>query len=129
MKSIIENSVYLVIMTLIALISIDFVSMNMGVSKVNELEQYIEEYIEIYGECEADNSMDNATFTTVSNLAQDNGTELTYEYVSKTEKYAYYKIHLSYGLRSRIFNLGKTHSYDGLVRVELGVTPVTPATP
>lgn len=92
MKGLIETSVYLVVMALIPLIGIAFVSMNMGISQVNEVEQYVEEYIEIYG-----------------------------EYESKTEKYAYYKIHVTYSLRSRIFSLGRTHSYDGLVRVELGL--------
>ena len=52
MKSILETSLYLIVMVIITLISIDFITMNISVSKANEKKQYIQHMIEIYGKSE-----------------------------------------------------------------------------
>lgn len=119
MKIIIESAAYLIIMALICLVGIDFVSMNMGVSHVGEVEQYIEDYIEIYGEVKSDDSLEQTVVAGVEKIASENKMKFHYEYETKTEKYAYYRIHMTYALQSRVFHLGKTHTYEGLVRVEL----------
>lgn len=118
MKTIIENSAYLIIMVLICLLSIDFISMNLRISKVSEVEQYIEDYIEIYGEYQENHQLEDATISVVQGIAADNQLGFTYEYVNQSEKYAYYKIHIRYSLGSLVFRIGKTHTYDGLVRIE-----------
>ncbi|MDO5403349.1 MAG: hypothetical protein Q4F11_07905 [Eubacteriales bacterium] len=120
MKIIIENSVYVIIMVLICLVGIDFILMNISISHVNEIEQYIEDYIEIYGEANADGTLSDNTFAAVRSIAGDNGMKFEYEYESETEKYVYYTIYLRYTLRSKVFRLGKSSTYNGIVRVETG---------
>lgn len=50
MKSIIESSVYLIIMSIICIISLDFIFINKSICKGQELQQYIRDTILIYGE-------------------------------------------------------------------------------
>lgn len=59
MKVPIETSIYLIVMALIALISIDFISMNMGVTRVSEMNNYVADYLEIYGESNEDGTIIN----------------------------------------------------------------------
>lgn len=117
MKTIIESSVYLIIMAIICLFSMDFVSMNMGITNVGQVEQYVEDYIELNGSCEDDKSLDAATVSAVNKVLADRGMSFKYEYMSSTDSHAYYKIQVEYSLRSALFHLGKTHTFDGVVRV------------
>lgn len=119
MKVIIENSAYLLVMSLICLLSIDFIMMNMRISKVNEVEQYIEDYIEIYGEVQENNSLDESLISSIADTALKNDMTFDYEYQTQTETHAYYRIHIAYSLKSSVFRLGKTHQYEGMVRVAL----------
>ena len=118
MKTIIENSAYLIVMVLICILSIDFISMNLRISKVSEVEQYIEDYMEIYGEYQENHDIDTAVMLEVQRIASDNQQGFTYEYVNQSDHYAYYKIRIRYTLGSLVFRIGKTHSYAGLVRIE-----------
>lgn len=120
MKVIIENSAYVIVMALICLVSIDFILMNMNISRINEIEQYVEDYIEIYGEVGEDDSLTEDTLTQVKYIANKNNMEFGYEYEAQTEKYIYYIIHLKYTLSSSVFRIGKSHCYNGIVRVERG---------
>lgn len=119
MKVIIESSMYLIIMVLICLISIDFVSMNMGITNVGQLEQYVEDYIELNGVRQTDNSLDAATVSAINEALKNENVTFTYEYIESTDDYAYYKVQVRYSLRSAMFNLGKTHTFDGIARVDI----------
>lgn len=119
MKSILESSIYLIIMALICLFSIDFVSMNMSVSKIGETEQYIEDYIELYGENRENNTLDETTVSAINEKLKGTGMIFAYEYMSSTESHAYYNIHLTYNIRSRVFKFQKKHTFDGLARVDI----------
>lgn len=49
MKIIVEASAYLVILSFICLISLDFIAVNKSVSKGSEVQQYIKDVIQING--------------------------------------------------------------------------------
>lgn len=117
MKAMLETSMYLIVMAFICLISVDYVTMNMSVSKVNETERYIEHNLELYGASGPDNTLDEETLTKVKEVTDQYGITFTYDYEDSADGYDYYNIHLRYSLRSRMFGLTKTHTYDGLVRV------------
>lgn len=117
MKPILESSIYLIIMAMICMLSIDFVSMNLGISQVVQTEQFIEDYIEIYGTNDEENSIDKTTVSEMKNYAKSRGFEFSYKYETETADYRYYKIQVKYGVRSRMFNLGKNHTYDGIARI------------
>lgn len=117
MKAMLETSMYLIVMAFICLISIDYVTMNMSVSKVNETERYIEHNIELYGTSGPSKMLDGETLAKVREVTDQYGITFSYDYVDSTDGYDYYNIHLRYSLRSRMFGLTKTHVYDGLVRV------------
>lgn len=118
MRIILESAAYLIIMALICLLSIDFIAMNMEISEVNEAEQYIEDYIEIYGVLQDNNMLDEQTINAVKEYAAGKGMAFQYEYINQTQRYDYYRIHITYALHSRIFKLRKSHTYDGLIRLE-----------
>lgn len=54
MKSVLETSLYLFLMSFICFISIKFIAMNEDVTKVNELASYTENYIEAMGSCKTE---------------------------------------------------------------------------
>lgn len=54
MKSVIEGSVYLLIMTLFFYSTVQFIVMNEKVTKVNEMSSYVENYVEALGHCKTD---------------------------------------------------------------------------
>lgn len=117
MKSILETAAYLIVMAIIVFASLDFITMNMSVTKVNEVEKYIENCIELYGESTEDNELTPDTLAKVNDVTNDYGMSFSYEYAASTETYDYYKIYLGYSLKSRMFRVGKSQTYDGLVRV------------
>lgn len=119
MKTILESSIYLIIMVIICLLSIDFISMNMGITQVGQAEQYVEDYIELNGECQDGNVLDAATVEAINKELGKSGMTFTYEYMDSTESHAYYKVQVHYSLRSAFFNLGKTHTFDGIARVDI----------
>lgn len=117
MKSIVETSFYLLLLTFICYINIDFVLMNQQVSRVNELEQYIEDYIEVHGSVYNGNQLDEKTWAAVEEKASDYGMKLTYAYAAATQTYTYFNIQLEYTMKAGLFKMAKTHTYRGLARV------------
>lgn len=121
MKSILETSVYLLIAAFICYIGIDFVSINMKVSKINEISQYMRDYIEVYGKAEIDVNgsyiIDSNTISAIRDKAQENNMMIEYEYTSSTEDYIYYDLYVSYNLRLSVLGFQKNHVYNSLVRV------------
>lgn len=55
MKTVLETSLYAILLAIICFISTDLIIMNMRVSQVNEDTKYIESFIEAYGKGETDN--------------------------------------------------------------------------
>lgn len=55
MKNIIETSCYLLIMTIICYISLEFIIMNIEIADVGKMQQYVSHYIEIYGKTQKNN--------------------------------------------------------------------------
>ena len=95
MKIIVEASAYLVILSFICLISLDFIAVNKSVSKGSELQQYIKDVIQING--------------------------ISYEYFDAAADYDYYRLNIKYPVKSRLFGLNKLCDYKALVRVEMAV--------
>ena len=94
MKSILETAAYLIVMAIIVFASLDFITMNMSVTKVNEVEKYIENCIELYGESTEDNELTPDTLAKVNDVTNDYGMSFSYEYDASTETYDYYKIYM-----------------------------------
>ncbi len=110
---------YLIIMAIICLFSIEFVSINMGITKVGQLEQYVEDYIELNGQCTNEYSLDAKMVEAINEELAENNMSFSYEYVKSTEEYAYYSINVKYKLRTVLFNLGKEHTFKGIARVSI----------
>lgn len=121
MKSILETSVYLLVAAVICYIGIDFISMNMKVSKINEVMQYMQDYIEVYGEAvekeDGSYSLDENTFSVIRQKAQQNNMAVSYEYMSQTNEYVYYDLEISYVLKMSVFRFQKSYTGNSIVRV------------
>lgn len=123
MKSILETSLYLIVMVLLTLISIDFITMNISVSKANEKEQYIQHMIEIYGKSEENHQLDSEIIGKIHSELGGNDTLFDYEYIDSTQTHDYYKICLKYGIHSNIFKIRKLQTFYGIVcldRMDIG---------
>lgn len=93
MKNIIETSCYLLIMTIICYISLEFIIMNTEIADVGKMQQYVSHYIEIYGKTQKNNDeLDSAVFDTICNAAKDRGMSVTCQYETQTENYKYYRV-------------------------------------
>ena len=106
MKIIVEASAYLVILSFICLISLDFIAVNKSVSKGSELQQYIKDVIQINGISYEHRDIDYDTNKKVCEIAAD---------------YDYYRLNIKYPVKSRLFGLNKLCDYKALVRVEMAV--------
>ena len=81
MKNIIETSCYLLIMTLICYISLEFVIMNTEISDVVKMRQYASHYIEIYGTTQKDSEeLDKKVSDAVADTAHKRGMTVTCQY-------------------------------------------------
>lgn len=120
MKSILETSVYLFLAAIICYVGIEFVSMNMKVSRVNEVSQYLSDYVEMYGKSQTDEqgniSLDSDTYAKLCENAQKNQIEAECVYYSETEQYIYYDMQLSYNLEIPLIGFCKKHCVNRLVR-------------
>ena len=86
MKNIIETSCYLLIMTIICYISLEFIIMNTEIADVGKMQQYVSHYIEIYGKTQKNNDeLDSAVFDTICNAAKDRGMSVTCQYETQTK--------------------------------------------
>ena len=110
MKIIVEASAYLVILSFICLISLDFIAVNKSVSKGSELQQYIKDVIQINGISYEHRDIDYDTNKKVCEIAAQYGAD-----------YDYYRLNIKYPVKSRLFGLNKLCDYKALVRVEMAV--------
>ena len=130
MKTIIETSVYLIIMSLICLISLDFISLNQKITNINGIIQYTEDYIEIYGIAEKDSSgntlyvdghpcLSESVIETVSDNLNSKGINISFNHADSTENYAYVNYTITYPLNLSLINYQGQHSYSGLARYSI----------
>ena len=112
MKIIVEASAYLVILSFICLISLDFIAVNKSVSKGSELQQYIKDVIQINGISYEHRDIDYDTNKKVCEIAAQYGAAADYDY---------YRLNIKYPVKSRLFGLNKLCDYKALVRVEMAV--------
>ena len=117
MKIIVEASAYLVILSFICLISLDFIA----VSKGSELQQYIKDVIQINGISYEHRDIDYDTNKKVCEIAAQYGADVSYEYYDAAADYDYYRLNIKYPVKSRLFGLNKLCDYKALVRVEMAV--------
>ena len=115
MKIIVEASAYLVILSFICLISLDFIAVNKSVSKGSEVQQYIKDVIQINGISYEHRDIDYDTNKKVCEIAAQYGADVSYE------DYDYYRLNIKYPVKSRLFGLNKLCDYKALVRVEMAV--------
>ena len=113
MKIIVEASAYLVILSFICLISLDFIAVNKSVSKGSELQQYIKDVIQINGISYEHRDIDYDTNKKVCEIAAQYGADVSYEYFDR--------LNIKYPVKSRLFGLNKLCDYKALVRVEMAV--------
>lgn len=126
MKSMLETAFYLLLMTMICYVGLDFVRMNQKISKANEVQQYIRDYIEVHGIHQPDDTLDAPTCMAARNKAEENDMSFNYEYTSKTARYAYYQFRLEYNLPAALFRTGKTQVLRGFARSALSESGVNP---
>ncbi len=117
MRSVIEVSACLIVVTIMCYLGIDYVKMNMQVSKVNEAVQYVGDYIEVHGKMESNNTIDSATIEQVRKYMNNYNMSADYEYDSDTDDYYYFKMSTKYTIGSNFTNIKKQHSYEQIVRV------------
>ena len=116
MKIIVEASAYLVILSFICLISLDFIAVNKS-----ELQQYIKDVIQINGISYEHRDIDYDTNKKVCEIAAQYGADVSYEYFDAAADYDYYRLNIKYPVKSRLFGLNKLCDYKALVRVEMAV--------
>lgn len=116
MKSILETSIYLIVMSFISLISLDFISMNTRVSKVNELAQYTRDVAQIYGESSEEHILDNDTIDMIQNHLSPFDVAFSYSYFQSSDTYDYYRFRLDYSMKSRIFAIDRKQYCTGIIR-------------
>jgi hypothetical protein len=123
MKGIIEASIYLIIMTLICVISVEFIILNRQVSKVNEVSGYIRDYIEVHGTQTDNQKLDAHTENVLTEYAKENHMSFTYNYEDHTSKYEYYNIQVGYTLEFPLFHIKKEHSCKRLAKTSVDTVP------
>lgn len=126
MKSMLETAFYLLLMTMICYVGLDFVRMNQKISKANEVQQYIRDYIEVHGIHQPDDTLDAPTRIGALKKAEENDMKFTYEFTSKTTRYAYYQFRLEYSLPAALFHSNKTQVLRGIARSALSESGVNP---
>lgn len=117
MKSIIESSVYLVIMALICIISLDFIFINKSICKGQELQQYIKDTMTIYAESSSSHDIDSSAYEKVNSLAIQYNSSVDISYFDTVSNYDYYNITIMYPVKSGIFNIEKMCSFSSIVPV------------
>ena len=121
MKSIIDCSVHLIILTLICFISLDFIMVNVDINRKQETVSYMESYIELYGESEnGDMGYDLADGIkdAVRDIACDNGIDINISYKASTNNYHYYDLICEYSLNMQLMNINKIVRRHSIVRTE-----------
>lgn len=117
MKNIIETSCYLLIMTIICYISLEFIIMNTEIADVGKMQQYVSHYIEIYGKTQKNNDeLDSAVFDTIYNAEKDRGMSVTCQYETQTENYKYYRVSVSKNIGIKLMSLNRLYTSECLVK-------------
>jgi hypothetical protein len=123
-KSIIDVSVYITIMTIMCFISLDFILINAGLGRKQDAIEYISSYVEIYGtgtesETEDGNKtyvLDENVMKTVKDIAAERNMEVDITYQETTENYHYYRMVTSYMIHSGMLGIDKKQTSVCLVR-------------
>ena len=118
MKSIIESSVYLIIMSIICIISLDFIFMNKSICKGQELQQYIRDTILIYGESSSTHTIDDNTCQKINTLAEQYNSTVDISYFDTVNEHDYFNITIMYPVKSGIFKIQKDCTYNSIVSVK-----------
>ena len=114
MKSIIESSVYLIIMSIICIISLDFIFINKSICKGQELQQYIRDTILIYGESSSTHTIDDNTCQKINTLAEQYNSTVDISYFDTVNEHDYFNITIMYPVKSGI---QKNCTYNSIVSV------------
>jgi hypothetical protein len=123
-KSIIDVSVYIIVMTLMCFISLDFILINKDLNRKQDAIEYISSYVEIYGtgtelETEDGNKtyvLDENVMKTVQDIAADRNMQVDITYQETTENYRYYRMVTSYRIHSGMLGIDKKQTSVCLVR-------------
>ena len=121
MKSIIDCSVHLVILSLICFISLDFILVNIDINRKQEAVRYMESYIELYGESETGDmgyDLADGVKDSVRDIACDNGIDINISYKESSTRYHYYDMICEYSLNMQLMNINKLVRRHSIVRTE-----------
>ena len=121
MKSIIDCSVHLIILTLICFISLDFIMVNVDINRKQEAVSYMESYIELYGESEKGDmgyDLADGIRDAVRDIACDNGIDINISYKESSTSYHYYDMICEYSLNMQLMNINKIVRRHSIVRTE-----------
>jgi hypothetical protein len=117
MRSIIEVSAYVIIITIMCYLGIDYVRMNMQVMDMNEAVRYVENYIEVNATMDNTYEIDKKTLSEVNAYMEKRGLIPEFVYEGDTDDYSYFKMITDYNMGSLFFNVKNKHTYKGIVRI------------
>lgn len=117
MRSIIEVSAYVIIITIMCYLGIDYVRMNMQVMDMNEVVRYVENYIEVNATMDNTYEIDKKTLSEVNAYMEKRGLIPEFVYEGDTDDYSYFKMITDYNMGSLFFNVKNKHTYKGIVRI------------
>ena len=117
MRSIIEVSAYVIIITIMCYLGIDYVRMNMQVMDMNEAVRYVENYIEVNATMDNTYEIDQKTLSEVNAYMEKRGLISEFVYEGDTDDYSYFKMITDYNMGSLFFNVKNKHTYKGIVRI------------
>lgn len=109
MRGLIETSFYLLLLTFISYICIDYVAMNMSVSKYSEVQRYVHDYVSVYGKCE-NGQLNDTVLDEIGRIEEQTGMRISCEHITDTSKNSYYRLSFTYSVCSRLLNVEKTHT-------------------
>lgn len=117
MRSIIEVSAYVIIITIMCYLGIDYVRMNMQVMDMNEAIRYVENYIEVNATMDNTYEIDEKTLSEVNAYMEKRGLIPEFVYEGDTDDYSYFKMITDYNMGSLFLNVKNKHTYKGIVRI------------
>ncbi len=117
MRSVIESSAYVIILTLICYLGIDFIQMNQQITDVHKHIKYIEDYVCIHGQ-KVDEQLDAQTKTEIQNYLQQKNMQVAFQYTSESSQYYTFQMQVEYHIQSNLFSIQKQHHYNEYVHIE-----------
>lgn len=128
MKSIIDVSVYIIVMTIMCFVSLDFILINKDISEKQKTIDYIKDYVELYGTSVDTGRAEQGqgkiyelgtdVFNAISTMAGSKDIDISVTYEDSTSRYYYYKMDAAYYIRSGILGLDKKQNSSVLIRTE-----------